>query len=273
MRIAVLISGEYRTFKHCRKSMTFLNESDVDVYFSTWDETVYTSKKIQLDHRETVTTDQIVADLGSEPKGIVIEESNSFKETKYNSKMIHKWVTGFKMIKESGVQYDYVIVTRPDLFFANVVSLSNIANYKYALGTVWTHSLSDGKMADIVLVSSWEIMSSIIGDISVELWNKSTEYDWHIWWHDYCKSKIDNIIGCEEFDKCTFYRYMTASDNFTDIIAAQHDWRDLRLLHESDLYGRKFSLNHWPITVVETAERKWAEGYFDKYRDNGKDNP
>lgn len=274
MKIAILISGEYRTFKQCRKSMSFLDSPDVDVYFSTWDKTSYESPKINLMTEELVNNDIIISDLGFNPKGIIVESTNEFVEKKYNSKMIHRWIKGFNMIKTSGIPYDYVIVTRPDLFFEYPVNLNNLARYNDSLGTLWTHSINEGKLADILLVSSLKIITNILDNLSIETWNKHTEYDWHRWWYSFCISKVDKIIQADEFRGCVFHRYFAKNGNGTmrDIIQSNLDWRDLKLLHQVDLWGREHSLKNWPPEVLSEAESKWAQNYFDKYRNYGKDN-
>ena len=116
-RIAVLISGEYRKFDVTRPTMTFLNEENVDVYISTWDKTIFSNKRINLNVAEDVTEERIIKDLGR-PATIKIDSHRLIEvDPKYNSKMIDRWLTGFNLIKSSNIKYDYVIVMRPDLIF------------------------------------------------------------------------------------------------------------------------------------------------------------
>lgn len=277
MKIAVLISGEYRTFKYCRPSIPFLDSGRVDVYFSTWNKNVYKCPKLNLIAFESVTEETIIDDLGFKPHGMIVEDFESFEEKKYNSKMIHRWISGFKMIIDSGIEYDYVIVTRPDMYYyyGGKVNLDALTDFKDSLGVIWTHSLKEGKLADITTVSSFKIMKDLMGSLSISDWVNSETLNWHIWWHDYCQSKAKIVQLDDNYSVCIFYRYL-AMDNTRDysmIIKYDEDWRDLRILHEIDTHGRETLLEHWTSNIVENAERKWAEGYFDKYRNNGKDNP
>lgn len=74
-RIAVIISGEYRTFDICRKTMTFLDNENVGVYFSTWDRTVQSNKYLNYHIDETVTINRIKSALGDKKaKGICLEK-------------------------------------------------------------------------------------------------------------------------------------------------------------------------------------------------------
>jgi hypothetical protein len=275
MKIAILISGEYRTFKYCRPSMSYLDDSRVDVYFSTWDKTTYASPKINLNKVENVTKEQIIADCGFNPVEIIIEDTESFNEVKYNSRMIHRWNTGFKMIVDSGIEYDYVIITRPDIYYEGPLDLNHLYKFNDHLGVIWANSLIEGKLADVTMVSSFKIIKNIFGQLNVDEWKKSNEYNWHIWWHDYCKSKVSIKRLDDSYGRIAFYRCITPRDisDYQTIFGYHQDWRDLQILHQSDLRGRDSQLIHWPREIVDGAERKWADGHFEKFKHNGKDNP
>jgi hypothetical protein len=275
MKIAVLISGEYRTFKYCRPTMNFLEDSRVDVYFSTWNKTFYNSPKIDLNVANCVDSNIIIDDNGFKPLDTIIEDVNSFKETKYNSKMIHRWVTGFEMILKSITVYDYVIITRPDMYYDDKINLDNIVKFKDSMGVIWTHSLKEGKLSDVTMVSSFDIMKKIFTSLSVSKWiNGNRQYDWHKWWYEYCSPFVKLSQLDIEYQKCSFYRCIVPNNtnDYSTIVECQNDWRDLKLLHDNDTHGRKFSISNWPVEVVENAERKWTEGYYDKYKNYGKDN-
>jgi hypothetical protein len=83
MKIAILISGEYRTFSHCRRTMSLLDDPRADIYVSTWDSSSYVSSKINLNVTEVVTEEQIKSDLGISAT-ILIEPQSLIKEIKYN---------------------------------------------------------------------------------------------------------------------------------------------------------------------------------------------
>jgi len=207
---------------------------------------------------------------------MIVEDFKSFKEKKYNSKMIHRWKSGFKMIIDSGIEYDYVIITRPDMFYRNgPVDLDSLSDLKDSLGVIWTHSLKEGKLADITTASSFKIMKDLIESLKISDWVESESPNWHIWWHDYCQSKAKIVQLDNNYSVCMFYRYFVPDNtkDYSMIIEYDNDWRDLRILHEIDTHGRETLFEHWASNIVENAERKWTEGYFEKYKYNGKDNP
>lgn len=273
-KIAVLVSGEYRTFKYCRPTMTFLDGDNVDVYFSTWDVTVYESTMISYRRTETVTRDTIINDLGFVPKDILIESSSAMIKRKYNCKMIHRWVTGYQLIKKSGVEYDQIIITRPDLYFLEIPT--PFTYYENELGIAWYWPNDIRKLADTLMISSPKIMDIIIGELSVDHWARTVVgTDWHSWFYEYCYNKSVTTTHAVDFVKCTFYRGIVPENtNDFDIIGQYEcDWRDLRLLYHCNIVGRHNTLAHWSEEIISEAEQKWASGYFDKYRQNGKDNP
>ncbi len=75
MKIAVLISGEYRTFPVCRKTMTFLDDPNVDVYVSTWDKSIIRNTRLKIHKEDDITADQIRNDLGRSAT-ILVEKSD-----------------------------------------------------------------------------------------------------------------------------------------------------------------------------------------------------
>jgi hypothetical protein len=255
--------------------MNFLDDDRVDVYFSTWDKTSYISPKINLNIVEDVCEYTIINDTGFKPSGIIIDNTDSFNEVKYNSRMIDRWTTGFKMISESSIDYDYVIITRPDMYYDDKINIDNIVKFKDSIGVIWAHSLKEEKLSDITMVSSFDIMKKIFTSLKVSDWvNSNQSNDWHKWWYKYC-SRFVKISQLDiEHQKCAFYRCIVPynTNDYSIIVDCQNDWRDLKILNDNDRYGRKFSLNNWPIEVVYNAERKWSNGYFNKYINYGNGN-
>lgn len=269
MKIAVLISGEYRTFGHCRRTMDFLYDPCVDIYVSTWDSSSYVSPKIKLNVTEPVTREHIVNDLRKDAT-ILIESQSLVNEVKYSTKMMHRWVTGFNLIKESNKRYDYVIVMRPDLFFNYYypVDLNNVENYKNSIGVAWATDeyISNKKLQDVLFLSTYGNMYKLFDTLDINEWITGDEGDWHTWWFNHCNKTLP-IKFAREFSQCTFYRYLTDNNNptFDDVMNAQHDWRDLQLLNQLDTMGRYAVKTAWPEHVIQHAEDKWNDGYFNKF--------
>lgn len=113
MRLAVLISGEYREFEIAVKSWDFLKYNP-DCYFSTWNTTSEFNSKLNININETVTEERIRKYL---PNAIVkIEDQDNFGLIFNYEKMIYKWMSVIKLMVDSGKQYDAVILIRPDIF-------------------------------------------------------------------------------------------------------------------------------------------------------------
>lgn len=269
MKIAILISGEYRTFKHCRHTMHFLNDPRVDIYISTWDSSSYVSPKISLQVNEVVTLENIKNDI-DKIADILIEPQHVVSEIKYSTKMMHRWITGFDLIKKSNKHYDYVIVMRPDLFFNQLhpVDLDNVKNYNNTLGVAWATDeyIINKKLQDVLFLSSYGNMYKLFEKLDINQWIYSKEEDWHTWWFNHCNKTLP-IEYAKDFSQCTFYRYLTDNNNpsFRDVMTAQHDWRDLQLLSQIDIMGRDALKTAWPEHVIQNAEDKWNNGYFNKF--------
>jgi hypothetical protein len=175
MKIAVLIVGEYRTFPACRRTMTFLDQDNVDVYVSTWDKT--NTKNPQrigsLGYREytpvyePVTKEQIQEAIGISCS-IEIQDSAVIKHEKADwKKMIIGWLLGFNKIKQSSVKYDFVLLLRPDLFF-DVNALIDIAKFKNPSNSIGATVPNDVTcIDDTCLFGTFENMSKVIDPLLI----------------------------------------------------------------------------------------------------------
>lgn len=267
MKIAILISGEYRTFGLCRKTMKFLDDPRVDIYFSTWDKTIYNIPKINLYKVEDVTEDIIRKDLGK-PAIIEIESHVPFVELKYNSRMIHRWKRGFNLIKNSGIKYDYVLVMRPDIYFNSYAdhSFEFIDEFKNILASAWHHVDNPGFLNDIMLLSSYSMMCKMFDQLSIQEWVTSDIGDWHTWWYKFVKNYFPVIETLDRLARCTFCRHwVNETHSFLEIKQIQEDWSDLVVLQISDNVGRVNVEKNWPSDVIIRMDQKWKSGIYDKY--------
>ena len=115
MKIAVLIAGEYREFAIAHKFWSFLKWPDVDTYFATWD----TSITVNYDVVNFPPVDEpvLVEDITKflNPQGIDIAKSPPDKLQNASAKMLSRWRAGIELLRNSGKQYDRVILIRPDI--------------------------------------------------------------------------------------------------------------------------------------------------------------
>jgi len=116
MKTAVLVSGMYREFDIAVKSWKFLNDLDCDVYFSTWKKSIQSSKVLDIHLEEDVIEDMILKHIpNAKIKIYDVNDFNFSGDVEYhNNKHLFLLKSSLGMIKESGVDYDMLIMTRPD---------------------------------------------------------------------------------------------------------------------------------------------------------------
>ena len=267
MKIAVLISGEYRTFDICRKNMTFLDDPRVDIFISTWNKSIYKNPIVSLDDTQYITEEEIRETLQKEAT-IEIEDPSILTVAKYNTQLIHRWKRGFELIKNSGVEYDYIVVTRPDLMFNDKIQISfdNIEQYSAVLGVAWTNSLELGRLADVFMVGKASTVISIFEKLNLEDWIQDlVEPDWHKWWYNFVISQTP-VVNTPEFNDFIFCRYWAKPHHsYLEILKIQNDWRDTNLLSQIQTMPRNVMVKVWNEQIVTEAEMKWKSGYFKKY--------
>ena len=187
-KIAILIVGEYRTFADCRKSMLFLDQSNInaDVYVSTWDVTNTLNPEIRTLVPKTpvyipITKEQIEKDIGI-PVTCVI---HTRQEISAIPPIIRGWLLGFDLLKKSSVLYDYVLVLRPDLFFENIKMSNSILQpkqfkkYKNSIGLRYSENKDLG---DDLFFSTYENINKFFSKL-LEYWelNGVTHKNhWHV---------------------------------------------------------------------------------------------
>ncbi len=116
MKTAVLVSGMCRQFDIAVKSWKFLNHLNCDVYFSTWKKTVQSSKVLNIHIEEEITEDMILKYIPNAKIKIYDVSDFDFPGDRFyhNDKHLFLMKSSLNMIKESGVEYDMLILTRPD---------------------------------------------------------------------------------------------------------------------------------------------------------------
>jgi hypothetical protein len=116
MKTAVLVSGMYREFDIAVKSWKFLNDLDCDVYFSTWKKSVQSSSVLDIHIDEDVTEEMILKHIPNAKIKIYDVNDYDFSDDKeyHNNKHLFLLKSSLNMIKDSGVEYDMLIMTRPD---------------------------------------------------------------------------------------------------------------------------------------------------------------
>lgn len=258
MKIAVVISGEYRTFDYCRKTMSFLDLDMVDIYFSTWDTSVYRIPTTKIREVHPVTEERIRAALGKSAT-IEIQASDLITERRYNSKMIWRWVRGIKMVKDSGISYDYILLLRPDIFFRHAHLSQSVAEQlagKMGVGW-WTPSGPPGKLADNVMLAAADIMFDVIQPDMLDQWVSAPETDWHTWWNSYVLERV-NVTGLPSLNEYMFCRNTVVdSDQYEQVFSKYENWRDLTIIDQLRTMPESHMRRHWPQSVIDRARRRY----------------
>lgn len=260
VKLAILITGEYRTFDICRKYMTFLNDPDIDIYISTWDKTVYKNSKINLHVEEEVTLSRIEEILG---RSALIEiETCPVGLEKYSSKMIYKWLRAVTLIENT--PYDYVLFVRPDILFADASHIiDNLNTYKESIGVEW-YTLT--QLHDIFFIVPYSHLRELFPKSLLEDWLSDTDTEWHAWWFSWVKKTSLKIIHIPNIGGFTICRYSDKRYNtFSEYAELQKNWRHLHRLESIDIIGLSDSIKRWPAAKVAAAIKMWRNGDLDKY--------
>lgn len=128
MKIAILIYGQYRQFDIAYRSWKFLNELDHDVYISTWDRSREVIENMGIDIDFKVTKEMFTRYV---PNAVVdILNESDYPEFKPLTPILHiHWKNLSRMLKESNVQYDSVIMLRTDIFLSIWFPTSDFYGY------------------------------------------------------------------------------------------------------------------------------------------------
>lgn len=266
MKIAVLISGEYRTFDLAKKSMGFLYDDRVDVYFSTWDRTYHQNVQLKLLHDEEVTLDRVKNSLGDKQlAGYCYESSTMFNQIpRYkNSKMIHRWQRGLDLIKYSGVDYDAILMIRTDVYYQETsmqieLIIDRIKNIdSNTLYSGWPGG--DKTQDDTLLLGSPAIIHSAIGGFDIDKWCNAEYYDWHAWfWQDLTDRNIARAPIIPYFGYIFCRPNVTIEDDtFEKIRIKSNIWRYAYIEEQIMEYGVKRVKELWSDRIIDEMEEFW----------------
>lgn len=228
MKTAVLISGEFRFLEECLPTMKFINE-DVDVYVSTWSTTTIKNDFLGIDIKEDVTEERIRRILPNAT--ILIESPDCFQSRKYNDRMIHRWISGWNMIVQSGKMYDALLVTRPDLYFVGEYRGINLDDdCQFA----WFDSTRNF-LQDTAFLLRMDTARKFFSNLSVNLWVSSTEGDWHAWFYNFFTNYVSTQINrFYPIEHSVFLRPTNNADvqdlSIESVNKRQYDWRDSKII-------------------------------------------
>lgn len=266
-RIAVLISGEMRGLKECLPNMKFIDDS-VDVYVSTWNKTLVQDKILGISEYLNITEESIKALL---PKAVVlVENSRCFRSIKYSDSMIHRWVAGWKLIKDSGKKYDKIIVTRSDMFFdpTNTKEEFKLSD-ENVFEIIWNDS--DETKQDALFAASPGVIDSLFRGLTPEHWQHSSESDIHKWFAKLVKDRV-HIPNQSIFKEARFifFRSSTTVGHATmgDAARRHDDWRDAKMIQRIKDIGYPELISCWSGPIVKGTVLTHKSGRLVRKKNN-----
>ena len=126
-KISVLVCGQLREFNIGVKSWGCLFDLNCDFYFSTWNKSSQSNFKWleTFVNNETHVNKDMIIDKIPNANVSVLDEDEYNHIHKVTEKQILHWKNALKMCVDSGVEYEIIIVTRPDAF----LDLPNLNKY------------------------------------------------------------------------------------------------------------------------------------------------
>lgn len=178
MKIGIIVFGEFREFEIARKSWSVFESTNCDFYFSTWSKSYQKHEVLNIEIHEEINENHITKYYPN-AKIKIHDESNYISNSNYGlwnvniEKMIFHWKYGLKMIKESEVKYDIIILLRHDLFVLYQLPYETLYNLNkpntiYGQENIKITSIdtNDGEynyfVYDTFLMGNYEVMSNLI---------------------------------------------------------------------------------------------------------------
>jgi hypothetical protein len=193
MKIAFLISGMYREFDFVAKMLESKNLIKYDFYMSTWNSS--TQKYKDDDSYKTIEViPNMITDYIPHCIYEILNESETFPNKVPNAnKMIFHWKNCFKLLVDSGKQYDLICLIRTDLSFETLArgyslsdSLTDIDEWEFDKNTLYSNELLRIRKSndyengltyvadDLFFCGSRKIMGRFINGLP----NPFSEYEW-----------------------------------------------------------------------------------------------
>ena len=217
------------------------NDPDIhlDIYFSTWVETATANNLAGIhlksfDKKIMPVTNEIIQNDLRLPVSI---QMLPLPDTTHVIPMIQGWLRGRELVERSGQTYDYIYLTRPDLFYDKnaVFDFSDVEKYKTTVGfpyvpknipAIYDYDIG---LTDISLFTSYENFLTIISDKLLD-YIKTTQFGhWHAQWYYYitegCNLKLATYPTKAE---CLIARY-PIDDTTTYKQADEIFWRFQRI--------------------------------------------
>jgi hypothetical protein len=176
MSIAVLVCGEYREFDIAVKSWSFLNDLNCDVYFSTWNKSIQVCEGLNIYLDEDVTEERILSHIPTATVSVLNEYDHfpkieGFDPQINTNKMIFHWKKCLEMVRNSGKQYDQIMIMRPDNYqTSKITNIDKFYSYRekdrvYGQQFINITGVKRYFVTDLYFIGDYEVMSNVIDKI------------------------------------------------------------------------------------------------------------
>jgi hypothetical protein len=255
MKVAVLISGEYRGFDICVQTMANILSTH-DIYFSTWSETTQIHPlDANLRHCITdITEERIIRVLSQyNVKKIKIDHFDRKywqQGRKYNSPMCNRWDAGLKLIHDSGIEYDYLIVLRPDLYFRSGATIDWSTIKPNTIYSAWWAEHAT-KFNEVVLVGEFKTVVKCL--LTEDTWvNSAPEEDWHDFLYRHIISQSIKSCGFTPHITVTMARPpLSRIKTYNDAITQFDHYRNLFIKLQKQNHGSEFVRTLWGEKFID----------------------
>jgi hypothetical protein len=225
MRLAILVYGMYREFDIAVKSWDFLNYIESDLYFSTWSRSAQKNLRLGITIDEEVTEERIKTHVPTAITSVQLEDN--FTSLTNPQKLIHHWNNCLKMVRESGKDYDLIMLTRPDSYKVIDKPYQRLFNYNkpntiYGLDKI-TFNNNEPFIQDIFFIGNFNVISNLIDTIPNNITSIHQDLSKHILNLGYVVDTVDriyvattraNVRGMKELNiKNVFEKTMEWGDN------------------------------------------------------------
>jgi len=247
---AVVIAGDTRTWAYSIGTVApFLKEADI--YVSVWTESRYSHHVSREKYSHPQVTENVVRSILEPfvPTSICIEDHNHshWARSGYNSNYLHRLRTGVNMVKHSGVEYDSVMLMRPDLIFGpgDNEYLQDLLRFgrspvKGQLVTVMSQSL----LNDWLLAVHPDDMDKVIP--TVEQYSPHKHEDWHTFHKNFVAGNGMSILDIEHVP------VLILRPPVHDHVTYEDAYRNTRL------WNGKYVVNVINTQGIEAALRAWG---------------
>lgn len=209
MKAAILVYGMCTAFDIAVKSWKFLNDIDCDVYFSTWNRHKKYSEKLNYLSEFDVNEEMIKKNLSKVNLMISDEKNYNFNTT--IERIVFHWKNCLRMMDERNINYDIMILTRPENYINYEFNSLEFFNKKekdriYGLENIQIVGLNRYFVQDIFFTGDYEVMYDLLSTMSTDVSDLHGKLAEHIVFKNLYVEPIKNLgvmtlrPNCEELN-------------------------------------------------------------------------